>query len=433
MADAQPTAETVPDTGLTLRQYYVMVGLGAFVTTIAQPGVIGRLPLRILLKDDLHMAAQALAAFMFITTFAWNVKPIAGLLSDAFPLFGTRRRHYMIVGAGLSAVCWFGMGVVPRSYQWLLIAAFGANAFMMLASTVMGGLMVEAGQKYSVSGRVTSIRQAVQSAVSLGNGILGGYLATMAFGWTVGIATGLLLALAVATAFILREPAHAAWRRDVLHHAVVQLKTLVRSWPLWAAGIFLALVYITPGFATPLLYLQTDTLKFSTPYIGLMETLEGATGLAGAAVYAIACRRITLRWLLIVSIAVNALGTLLYLGYGYRSAPLIHGVGGLIGIWSELALMDLAVRATPRGCESMGFSLMMSARNLALGGSDVIGSWLLDSRGWHFAELVWLNAITTAIVLVFVPLLPPAIVNRRDSAVPTPAAAPAETAPAPIS
>src|SRR5215470_588835 len=26
----------VPDTGLTLRQYYVMVGLGAFVTTIAQ-------------------------------------------------------------------------------------------------------------------------------------------------------------------------------------------------------------------------------------------------------------------------------------------------------------------------------------------------------------------------------------------------------------
>ena len=44
-------------------------------------------------------------------------------------------------------------------------------------------------------------------------------------------------------------------------------------WPLWAAGLFLALVYISPGFITPLLYLQTDTLKFSTPYIGLMETI----------------------------------------------------------------------------------------------------------------------------------------------------------------
>src|SRR5256884_9131129 len=92
----------IPDTGLTLRQYYVMVGLGAFVTTIAQPGVIGRLPLRLLLKDELHFNAQALAAFMLIATFAWNVKPIAGILSDAFPLFGTRRRHYMLLGSGLA-------------------------------------------------------------------------------------------------------------------------------------------------------------------------------------------------------------------------------------------------------------------------------------------------------------------------------------------
>src|SRR2546430_12979616 len=73
----------IPDTGLTLRQYYIMVGLGAFVTTIAQPGVIGRLPLQLLLKQELHFTAQTLAAFMLIATFAWNVKPVAGILSDA--------------------------------------------------------------------------------------------------------------------------------------------------------------------------------------------------------------------------------------------------------------------------------------------------------------------------------------------------------------
>jgi len=415
----------VPETGLTLRQYYLMVGLGAFVTTIAQPGVIGRLPLRILLKDDLHLSAQSLATFMFVSTFAWNVKPVAGLLSDAFPLFGTRRRHYMIVGAGLAALSWFALGIIPHRYEWFLVVAIAANAFMVMASTVMGGLMVEAGQQYSVSGRITSIRQAVQSAVSLGNGILGGYLATVAFGWTAGIATGLLLTLAIATVFVLREPPHAAWSRQVLHHAAAQLRTLVRSWTLWAAGIFLALVYITPGFTTPLLYRQTGVLGFSTPYIGLMETIEGASGLAGAAVYAIVCRRLTLRRLLFVAIATNALGTLLYLVYGHRTAPAIHGVSGLVGIWSELALMDLAVRATPRGCESLGFSLMMSARNFALGGSDVFGAWLLDSRGWSFPELVWLNAGTTALVLLFVPLLPRAIVDHRDRDATTHPVAPA--------
>jgi hypothetical protein len=47
----------------------------------------------------------------------------------------------------------------------------------------------------------------------------------------------------------------------------------------------------------------------------------------------------------------------------------------------------------------------------------VIGSWLLDSRGWAFADLVWLNAATTALVLVFIPLLPRLLLRHRDGEV----------------
>jgi predicted MFS family arabinose efflux permease len=391
-----------------------MVGLGAFVTTIAQPAVIGRLPLQLLLKNQLHFSAQTLAAFSVVATFAWNVKPLAGIMSDAFPLFGTRRRHYMLLGAGMAAVCWFLMGVVPRSYLPLLLTAFGANAFMVVASTVMGGLMVEAGQKYGISGRVTSIRQALQSVVSLGNGILGGYLAAAAFGWTAGIATALLLLLAVTTFFTLTERRAAVRDQHVLTNAAHELSTLVGSRTLWTSGIFLALVYISPGFTTPLLFMQTDTLNFSTPYIGLMESIEGAAGLLGALIYGVVCRRFNLRQLLTTAIALNVTVTLLYLRYSHATAPFIHATVGFAVICSELALMDLAVRSTPPGCESLGFSLMMSARNFALGGSDVIGSWLIDSRHWVFHDLVWLNAGTTALVLVFIPLLPRAVMSRKD-------------------
>jgi hypothetical protein len=68
---------------------------------------------------------------------------------------------------------------------------------------------------------------------------------------------------------------------------------------------------------------------------------------------------------------------------------------------------------------------MMSARNFAISGSDVLGSWLIDSQGWAFHQLVWLNAGTTALVLCFIPLLPRLIVARRDG---DPVAAPATTA-----
>jgi predicted MFS family arabinose efflux permease len=410
-----------PTTGLTIRQYYVMVGLGAFVTTLAQPAVIGRLPLQLMLKNELHFTAQTLATFLLIVAFPWNIKPLAGILSDSFPLFGTRRRHYMLLSASLAAVCWFLLAVVPRAYASLLLTALGVSVFLVVASTVMGGLMVEAGQRYRISGRITSIRQLVQSAVSLGNGLLGGYLASVAFGWTVGVATGMLIVLAVTTYFVLVEPRTATRNREVLGAAGHELRVLVRSRTLWAAGVFLALVYIAPGFTTPLLYLQTDTLQFSPAFIGLMETIEGGAGLLGAALYGVVCRRFTLRQLLTAAIAVNALMTLLYLFYGRGTAPFIHAIAGFAVIASELALMDLAVRATPPGCESLGFALMMSARNFAISGSDVLGSWLIDTHGWAFHQLVWLNAGTTALVLCFIPLLPRAIVARRDGD-PVPAA-----------
>jgi predicted MFS family arabinose efflux permease len=253
----------------------------------------------------------------------------------------------------------------------------------------------------------------------------------VAFGWTVGIATGLLIVLTVATFFVLTERPAASRNTEVLRTAGRQLVTLGKSRTLWAAGGFLALVYISPGFTTPLLYMQTDKLHFSPPYIGLMETIEGGAGLIGAAIYGVICRKFTLRHLLTTAIAVNALATLLYLTYGQGSAPFIHALSGFAVAYSELALMDMAVRSTPRGCESLGFSLMMSARNFALAGSDVIGSWLIDSHGWAFHQLVWLNSGTTALVLVFIPLLPRLILDRKDGEVlPGPTSTTAASAPA---
>ena len=56
---------------------------------------------------------------------------------------------------------------------------------------------------------------------------------------------------------------------------------------------------------------------------------------------------------------------------------------------------------------------MMSARNVALFGADVVGSWLLDHHlAWN--TLVWLNAGTTLICLFLVPFLPRVLMRHRD-------------------
>jgi hypothetical protein len=92
----------------------------------------------------------------------------------------------------------------------------------------------------------------------------------------------------------------------------------------------------------------------------------------------------------------------------------VEGIVGMTGTVAELALMDLAARATPRGGEALGFALMMSVRNLAVGGSDVMSSSLADRFHLSFSTLVLLNAGTTLLSLLAIPFLPAVLVDRRD-------------------
>jgi len=191
----------------------------------------------------------------------------------------------------------------------------------------------------------------------------------------------------------------------------------MHSGTLWSAAGLLFLVYIAPGFQTPLYYFQTDTLGLSQEFIGTLGFLSGAFGLVGAFLYGVLCRRVPLRRLLALGIALSALGTLCYLFYrSGTAAALIEGENGLLITLAELALMDLAARATPRGSEGLGFALMMSVRNGALAVSDIFGSWLIERHHVSFFSLVWLNAGTTALVLLAVPFLPRQLIDRRDAA-----------------
>ena len=71
----------------------LVIVFGIFATTLPQPQALGKLPLQFLLKNEVHVTREQMAAFFFWCGLAWYLKPLAGILTDAFPLFRTRRRH----------------------------------------------------------------------------------------------------------------------------------------------------------------------------------------------------------------------------------------------------------------------------------------------------------------------------------------------------
>ena len=98
-----------------LKYAAMVIVAGVLATTLAQPQVLARLPLQNLLKNELHVDRTANAAFFFWAGLAWYFKPFAGILTDAFPLFGSRRKSYILISATLAALAWLALIVTPTS------------------------------------------------------------------------------------------------------------------------------------------------------------------------------------------------------------------------------------------------------------------------------------------------------------------------------
>jgi predicted MFS family arabinose efflux permease len=127
------------------------------------------------------------------------------------------------------------------------------------------------------------------------------------------------------------------------------------------------------------------------------------------------CRKVNLRTLLFAGLSLATVADAAYLLYSsYRHAQAIEGFNGFCYTLAELAILDLAIRATPAASEGFVFSLMMSVRNFALFGTDWFGSALIDRVHWSFNSVVLADALTTCLTIPLVLFLPVILVRRRD-------------------
>src|ERR1035437_4327161 len=126
--EAIPVKHTETEPARLVR-WSLLSGAAVFATTMSQPAVL-RLPFQNLLKADLHVSRQAMASFFAVSTLAWYFKPLAGIFTDSVPLFGTRRKHYLILSAIAAGALYLIVGVVPRTYMSVLVAMIAVNCML---------------------------------------------------------------------------------------------------------------------------------------------------------------------------------------------------------------------------------------------------------------------------------------------------------------
>lgn len=394
-----------------------LIAIGIFASNLAQPVVL-ELPIKQLLKNEFGFGRDDVSWFLNIASIPWYFKFLVGGMSDCFPLAGTHRRSYLILGSVGASLAWLSVGAVPHSYWPLLFALMATHAMLVVISTVTAGLIVEAGKRYAAESKLVTIRVLVESICAIAAGPLAGFLTTLPFGWT-GVAGALIAASAFpATLLLLQEPSTSRYDATIFAEARSRLRTLLTSRASWTVFVFLVIVS-APQTISSTLYFHQDELKLTGSDIGYLNALSGLGAVAATLTYGLARPRLSLRTVVAIGLISGALAVLLYMGYrSHNAARVIETAHGFLVAISLLAAMELIVAATPTVVASLGFALLASAWNVGAFIGDYFGSVLVQRGYLSFYELAGVYAVLSILTLCALPFLPAELFARNQSVAP---------------
>src|SRR5579883_1161113 len=248
---------------------YVIEGLGQIGGLISQP-------LSYYLKETQGWTPVQVTAFVTIFNLPWVIKPLYGLLSDFVPLFGYRRKSYLILAniAGIGGYFWITRLTEPNV---LLVALMLTAYAMAISSTLCGAVLVENGQRLHESGAFVNQQWLWFNIAAMAAAVAGGELVqhfspAAALHGAAGIVAVAPFMVIVGTLVLIREPKRSADLQGMKSTFFGLLASFKRR-ELWLIAIFLFLYYFSPGLSTPLYFTMTDDLKFSQAYIGILSSV----------------------------------------------------------------------------------------------------------------------------------------------------------------
>ena len=392
---------------------YVVEGIGQ-----ARVGIIFQ-PLNFYLKD-IGWTPVEVTAYLAILNFPWIIKPVFGLVSDFIPLFGYRRKSYLIISSicAVGAYGWIARLSAPSEFALLLVLTSFA---MATASTLCGALLAENGQSFRLSSTFVGQQWLWFYIAIMVSSLVGGELvqrltplsALQAAATVAAIAP---IAVILASVFLLSErksrgkqagnaPHLSQHRRgaevpETVPRRLVSVPLFLRSRVRHAA----LLLHDRRTQVLPVVYRRSRIDRLCRVDLGALA-------------HRWLLRRMSSKALLYLSIVLGTLSAASFLLLTDEiTAAIVNFANGAALMIATIASLTLAADYCPRRSEGFAFAGLMSIMNLADVFSNNVGAFLyehvFDSR---LGPLIIVSAATTALAAVLVPLL------RLDANEPIPA------------
>lgn len=424
--------EMSPDTIAIAMVYFVQGILG-----------LSRLAVSYFLKDDLHLDPAEAALLQGLSALPWLIKPLYGFISDGVPLFGYRRRSYLVLCGLLGASSWFALATVVNNKYAAVSAILLSSLSVAFSDVVVDSMVVERarGESQVTSGSLQSLCWGSSATGGIVSAYFSGYfVATYGVRFVFAITALLPLITSVVAILVKEERRRASTVVDLealeLSGASPRLGFLETSRSqlicLWATvkepNIFMPTIFIflwqaTPTSDTAMFFFTTNQLGFGAEFMGRVRLVTAIASLAGVGVYNACLKHVALKKIFFWSTIV---GTLL----GLTQLLLVTGINRKIGIgdqWftlgdtlvltvlgqvSFMPILVLAARLCPPGVEATLFATLMSISNGANVTGGFFGAGLTKLLGVtsqsfkHLALLLVICNLSSLLPLPFLGLLP---------------------------
>lgn len=350
------------------------------------------------------------AAYFAVLNFPWIIKPVFGLVSDFVPLFGYRRKSYLIIASicASGAYGWMARLSEPGAFAPLLLLTSYA---MATGSTLCGALLAENGRSHRLTSTLISQQWlwfyiAIMASAFAGGALVERLPPISALQAAAGIAAVAPIAMVLASVLFLSEKKVTVSRQE-MRLTFRSIVSAARSAKLYLVAAFLFLYSFAPGFGTPLYYFMTDDLRFSQAFIGILGAISSAGWITGALIHRLFLARMSSKALLNLSIVLGTASAASFLLLsGEVSAAIVNFANGAALMIATIASLTLAAGFCPRRSEGFAFAGLMSVMNLSELCSSTVGAWLYENVFHERLEpLIIVSAASTAFTMVVVPLL----------------------------
>jgi folate/biopterin transporter len=402
----------------------------AILTVYFVQGILGLsyLAVSFFLKDELLLSPVQMSVLLGIVFLPWMIKPVFGFISDGLPIFGYRRRPYLILSGILGTASWVSLAtIVHTSWAATLAIAIGSLSVAM-SDVIVDSLVVERvkGESQAKAGSLQSLCWGASAIGGLITAYFSGLLLQYFTTRTVFGITALFPLIVSGVAWLIAESPISKDAQDSnqtnslpIKHQLGQLRQAITQKTIWLPTAFVFIWQATPSADSAFFFFSTNELHFEPEFLGRVHLVTSFASLAGVWIFQRFLKSIPFRvifaWSTVLS-SILGMTMLLLVTHTNRQLGIDDhwfslGDSLILTVMGKIAFMQvmvLAARLCPSGVEATLFALLMSVFNSASTVSHALGALItywLGITATNFESLWLLVVITNLSTLLPLPFI----------------------------